>query len=318
MYWRRHSTRRIETGLDSLIACSGTIPLGGNSQGDKMLKIGFLSIALAAALIPFAQPAAAQNYQGPAKRTVQDYGPFPSVLSKNPTTATAGAANGKCGNPAGNCLFYGGDFLFDPLYPPALANGLANESTLFAPGTPYGAAVWVPVTVPAGEKWEVTGLFTNNLASFGVLDQGTQPTSVAYWSINEGMFAGSAGTVVDSGTSPATSTPTGRAAFGLSEYTVQVTGLSITLTAGSYWMAVVPVCTNTANPYCDGVFFESDVEYINTTPTNAFGPAEKIDASFFDSPLFGLSFYPANGPLGACGGFGCDAFSAGVLGKREK
>ena len=107
---------------------------------------------------------------------------------------------------------------------------------------------------------------------------------MAYWSINEGMFAGNAGTVVDSGTSPATSTPTGRAAFELSEYTVQVTGLSITLTAGTYWMTVVPICTNTANPYCDGMFFESDVEYINTTPTNAFGPAEPLDASFFDSP----------------------------------
>jgi hypothetical protein len=285
-----------------------------------MIKIGFLSIALAAALISFAQPAAAQNYQGPAKRTVQDYGPFPSVPSKNPTTTTAttGAASGKCGNPEGNCLFYGGDFLDDPLYPPSLANALANENTLLVPGTPYGAAVWVPFTVPAGEKWEVTGLFTNNLASFGVLDQGTQPTSVAYWSINEGVFSGSGGTIVDSGTSPATSTPTGRAAFELSEFTVQVTGLSITLTAGSYWMIVVPICTNTANPFCDGVFFETDVEYINTTPTNAFGPTETIDASFFDSSLFGLSFNPTNGPVGACAGAGCDAFSAGVLGKRKK
>jgi hypothetical protein len=284
-----------------------------------MVRKAFFSIALAASLIPFAQPAAAQNYQGPAKRTVQDYGPFGSVPSK--TTApigTAEAASGKCGNPAGNCLFYGGDFLFDPLYPPALANGLANESTLLAPGTPYGAAVWVPFTVPAGEKWAVTGLFTNNLATYGVLDQGTQPTSVASWSINEGVFAGSAGTVVDSGISPATSTPTGRASFALTEFTVQVTGLSITLTAGSYWMSVVPICTNTANPYCDGVFFETDVEYINTTPTNAFGPAEPMDAAFFDSPLFGLSFNPTNGPAGACAGSGCDAFSAGVLGKRRK
>ena len=284
-----------------------------------MIKIGFLSIALAAALIPFAQPAAAQNYQGPAKRTVQDYGPFPSVPSKKPTTttATAGAVSGECGNPAGNCLFYGGDFLFDPLSS-TIANALANETTLLAPGTPYGAATWVPFTVPAGEKWEVTGLFTNNLASYGVLDQGTQPTSVAYWSINEGVFSGSGGTIVDSGTSPATSTPTGRAAFGLSEYTVQVTGLKITLTAGSYWMSVVPICTNTANPYCDGVFFETDVEYINTTPANAVGTAETIDASFFDSPFFGLSFNPTYGPVGACGGFGCDAFSAGVLGKKKK
>ena len=81
---------------------------------------------------------------------------------------------------------------------------------------------------------------------------------------------------------------------------------------------MVPVCTNTADPYCDGVFFLSDVEYINTTPTNAFGPPEPVDASFFDSPYFLLSFNPTEGPLGACAGFGCDAFSAGAIGRRAK
>jgi len=279
-----------------------------------MVKSGFWLIALAAAVIPFAQPAAAQNITGTPKPTVQDYGPFGKVQYKNTPTKVA---SGECGNPAGSCLFYGGDFLYNPLYPPDIPNALANESTIEVPGVPYGAATWVPFTVPAGETWFVTGLFSNNLATYGVLDQGAEPTSVAYWSINEGLFAGNGGTVVDSGTSPATSTPTGRAAFGQSEYTIQVNGLRVTLTSGTYWMIVVPICTNTADPYCEGVFFESDVEYLNTTPTNAFGPVEPIDASFFDSPAFGLSFDPANGGLGACGGFGCDAFSAGVLGKSK-
>jgi hypothetical protein len=281
----------------------------------KMLTRGFCSIALAAALVPFAQPAAAQNYNGTPKPTIQDYGPFGNVQSKNTVTKPA---SGKCGNPAEACLFYGGDFLYDPLYPSSLANGLANESTVSVPGTPYGAATWVPFTVPAGETWFVTGLFTNDEASYGVLDQGTEPLSVAYWSINEGVFPGNAGTVVDSGTSPATSTQTGRSSFGLNEYTIQVTGLSVTLTSGSYWMSVVPICTNTGDPYCNGVFFLSDVEYINTTPTNAFGPAEPIDKAFFDSSYFGQSFEPTNGELGACTGFGCDAFSAGVLGRAAK
>jgi hypothetical protein len=283
-----------------------------------MVKRGLCSLALAVVLIPFAQPAAAQNYKStPPKATIQDYGPFTNVKATN-TTSNGRSAGGRCGNPAGPCLFYGGDFLDNPLFPPDLPNGLANEDSLEVPGIPYGAATWVPFTVPAGETWNVTGLFTNNLSTYGVLDQGTEPASVASWSINEDVLAGSAGIVVDSGTSPATSTATGRAAFGLTEYTVQVTGLSITLTAGSYWLSVVPICSNTADPYCTEVFFASDVEYINTTPANAFGPAEPIDASFFDSPLFGLSFDPTNGSLGACGGFGCDAFSAGVLGKTER
>ncbi|HXW93169.1 MAG TPA: hypothetical protein VEK33_21650 [Terriglobales bacterium] len=290
-----------------------------------MLKKSVCSIALVAALITLVQTAPAQNYTtGTPKPTIQDYGPFTSGTT-TPTTAAAIKAASQvtkastCGNPAGSCLFYGGDFVNNPLGPPFLPNGLANENDVFVPGTPYGAATWVPFTVPAGQTWAVTGLFTNNLSSYGVLDQSPiQPVAAAYWSINEDIEPGSAGTVVASGTSAATSTPTGRAAFDLIEYTVQVTGLSFDLTSGSYWMIVVPLCTNTADPYCSGVFFESDVEYLNVTPTNAFGPAEPVYAAFFDSPAFGFSFDPANGPLGACGGFGCDAFSAGVLGLKAR
>lgn len=271
-------------------------------------------MALLAALVPFAQPAAAQNYKGTPKPTILDYGPPAGAPNKN--TPAPPPAAGKCGNPAGSCLFYGGDFLDDALYPSSLANGLANESTTFIAGAPYGAAVWVPFTVPAGQAWEVSGLFTNNQSTYGVLDQGTEPTSVAYWSINEGLFAGNGGTVLASGTSPATITPTGRSAFDLNEYTVQVTGLSLTLNPGTYWMAVVPVCTNLSDPFCGGLFFLSDVEYINATPTNAYGPAEPMDSAFFDSPYFFETYDPTNGSVGACGGFGCDAFSAGVLGKK--
>ncbi len=276
----------------------------------------FCSMALVAALIPFVQSAPAQDYKGTPKPTIRDYGPFRNV-KRAVAKASPEAASGRCGNPARPCLFYGGDFVDNPLGPSDLANGLANETTNLVPGTPYGAAVWSAFTVPAGQTWYVTGLFTNNQSSYGVLDQSPNvPEAAAAWSINEGVVPGSAGTVVASGTSAATSTPTGRQAFGLNEYTVQVTGLSITLTSGTYWMSVVPLCTNTADPYCGGLFFESDVEYINTTPANARGPAQPIDAAFFDSPAFFLTFDPTNGTVGACGGFGCDAFSAGVLGYK--
>jgi len=290
-----------------------------------MLKKSVCSMALGAALILLVQSALAQNYSGPPKTNIQAYGPFtssttaPSKPVSEVSGAVAGAGAGTCGNPAAKCLFYGGNFSDNPLGPPSLPNALANETTALITGTPYGAATWVPFTVPAGQTWAVTGLFTNNLAAFGVLDQSPiEPVAAAFWSINEDVAAGSAGTVVASGTSAATSTATGRGAFGLQEYTVQVTGLSFDLTSGSYWLAVVPLCTNTADPFCDGVWFESDVEYVNLTPTNAFGPAEPVDAAFFDSPFFSLSFDPANSAVGACGGFGCDAFSAGVLGSKVK
>jgi hypothetical protein len=272
---------------------------------------------LVAALIPLTQSALAQNYQGTPKPTIQDYGPFTNVKVQSPTTLIK-ASSGTCGNPAEACLFYGGDFVDNLLGSPYLPNGLANETTNFVSGSPYGAAAWVPFTVPVGETWQVTGLFTNNLSSYGVLDEEpTQPKAAAYWSINEAVYPGIAGTVLASGTSAATSTATGRAAFDLTEFTIQVTGLSLILTPGSYWMTVVPLCTNTADPYCNGLFFETDVEYINTTPANAFGPAEPTDAAFFDSAYFGVSFDPTNGSPGACAGAGCDAFSAGVLGRSK-
>jgi GDP-mannose 4,6 dehydratase len=176
-----------------------------------------------------------------------------------------------------------------------------TEETPYAPNRPYSASK-----------------AASDHSTYGVLDQGTAPPAVAFWSINEDVFAGNARTVVDSGTSPATSTPTGRAAFELTEYTVQVTGLSVTLTPGTYWLSVVPICTNAADPYCSGIFFTTDVEYINTASVNAYGPAEPIDAAYFDSPTFGSSFEPTYRPVGACGGDGCDAFSAGVLGKVKK
>jgi len=273
---------------------------------------------LLGALVMFSYESAAQNYNSlPPKSTIQQYAPFTNAAVKNSTPGTN--TSGKCGNPAGSCLFYGADFIDNPLGSPFLPNGLANENTLGVPGSPYGAAVWVPFTVPAGKGWQVTGLFTNNQASFGVLDQTPNtPASAAFYSVNQNVGAGSPGNVIASGVAAATSTPTGRSAFGLSEFTVQVSGLSFTLAPGNYWMAVVPICTNTANAFCDGAFFLSDVEYVNMLPSNAFGPAEPIDNSFLDAPQFGAAFEPTNGSLGACFGSGCDAFSAGVIGTVAK
>jgi len=278
-----------------------------------MMKKTVCSIALVAALILCVQSALAQNFTSPLKPAIQDYGPF-SETKGQPNNIIKEAPKGGCGNPVASCLFYGGDFVFNPLGP-NLANGLSNESTTLIVGTPYGGATWVPFTVPANQTWSVTGLFTNNQSTYGVLDQyPNTPTSAAYWAINEGAGAGDPGTTVASGTAAATINPTGRSAFGILEYTVQVTGLSFVLTGGEYWMIVVPLCTNPADPFCTGRFFLSDVEYVNKAPVNARGLAEPEDASFFDSPAFFLTFDPTNGLVGACGGLGCDAFSAGVQG----
>jgi hypothetical protein len=281
-----------------------------------MMKKSVCSMALVAALILFVQCALAQNYKGTPHPTIQDYGPFTQTKVQH-TNINREAGTGMCGNPAAACLFYGGDFV-DNLVGANVANGLANETTTLVSGSPYGAATWVPFTVPTGQTWSVTGLFTNDQSDYGVLDQSPlTPTSAAYWAIEEGIEPGNAGTTIASGTAGATIHPTGRNGFGLSEYTVEVQGLSFSLTEGEYWMIVVPLCTNTGNPYCFETFFLSDVEYINTSPKNTRGPVEPQDAGFFDSPFFFFTYGVPNGPLGACAGIGCDAFSAGIQGTRN-
>lgn len=282
--------------------------------------------------IMFVNGAGAQDFTAlPLKQTIQQSVPQP-VPPQNPTSLTSAAGKpaasraatgpvsqaGKdpttCGNPAGPCLFYGGDFNTDPLLSPFLPNGLSNENDLVNSGTPYAAAVWVPFTVPAGKGWKVSALFANNLSSFGVLDQTPNtPAAAAYYAVSSGVSSGNPGTLIDAGIAAATSTPTGRSAFGLTEYTIEVTGLNFELAPGTYWMAVVPQCTNSANPQCHGRFFLSDVEYVNALP-NGNGPPEPEDQSFFDSSLFFAAFEPTYGPAGACFGEGCDAYSAGVIG----
>lgn len=209
------------------------------------------------------------------------------------------------------CLFYGGDLDLSA----GGQNGLASETDLIIPGSPYGAAVYSPFTVPKkGVKgkadWSVVGLFANSLTFNGVLDPPT-----CFWTINSGVSAGSGGTVVATGTDSCASTPTGRSDFGLTEFTINiaaVTGGPTLEEPSTYWEAVVPQCTNASDFNCFTRFFESDAE----TGLNAFGPPEPVDDSFFDSAFFGASFQPTTTTCGA--GNGCDAFSAGVDGTHIK
>jgi hypothetical protein len=161
----------------------------------------------------------------------------------------------------------------------------------------------------------VTGLFTNNQSFYGMLDGG-EWNPQAFYSINYGVGAGNPGEVIDSNVVYATSTPTGRSAFGLNEYTIEVSTTQMDwLPPGEYWLAVVPYCINSSNYGCYDRDFLSDVEVINGTAAGSRG-TEPIDAAYFDG-FFGMySFYPTYGSMGACGGNGCDAFSAGVLGQN--
>lgn len=126
------------------------------------------------------------------------------------------------------------------------------------------------VTDPGG--WTVTGLWTNTYFLSGFFG-GPPNVTQADWSIRTGVSAGSGGTVLYSGVSPVSRTATGRAPnFLYSEYTLRVSGLSLDLAPGTYWLNVTPL-------------FGGDAFASPTRGSGAVGlPAGNNGSAFFDRP----------------------------------
>lgn len=259
-------------------------------------------LALVGMLIPFvAQSAAAQATKAapvPSLDWMIATRPVPGTLSVEPVRNEPPPQPGYCAP----CLFYGGDI--NPSS--SLANGFANANTLAVPDT----TVYVAFNVPGGQTWEVSGLFTNNLA---VGYQGIDPQQ-ATWSISTGISVGNGGTTVASGTASARFTQTGRNAFGYNEYTclVQLSN-GVHLTPGHYWLSVVPQCTNSSNSFCTtgGNGLPTYYFLSNTQGTNAFGPPEPLGQGYFNSSYFGYTY--AN--VCTLSTTGCRELSGGVIGK---
>lgn len=202
-----------------------------------------------------------------------------------------------------SCLFYSGDFDAAGQNPNGLWNNVSS-------GIGISGTVYTPFTVPKKYKgakgktdWSVQGLFVNEQMDIGSATSAT-------WSIVQGVASGgnpSGGQVktICSGTGTPTLTATGRSAFGLTEYTILLTGISCpTLEAGTYWMTLVPTVASLG--------YLSDVE--DSTPANAEGPGiSVVDDSFFYAPDFGFNSFTPTAPT-VCGGIGCDNFSVGVIG----
>ena len=207
------------------------------------------------------------------------------------------------------CLFYGGDF---DLSSPA-ADTFANEN-IYPGSSQTLSQIYSPFTVPAGQTWNVTGLFINTIAYPTALDPTATP-----WEIRTGIpkSGGSGGTLVASGTANATMTATGRNLNGVPEYTVKVTwSTPVVLPPGTYWENVTPQCTDLNNSQCTAEgftgFLQSDMETMYGL--NAWGPPEPWRESFWNAPIFGLFWantYQVHLQRGEPGG---DAFSAGVIG----
>ena len=258
----------------------------------------YVLLLLAVCVIPFAL--ARERSRGTAKRSVaaanvnRSVSPYASLSALAPKPAGIDAAasglgaptqkqllQGKKGprQPSGGVLWYNGDFNG--------VNGLANEqNTLVGQSSIYDNFI-----VPA-PGWHVTGVFSDNLLNTTVTG--------ANWEIRSGVSEGNGGTVVASGTTATpVVTPTGRSGFGFTEFMVEVTGLSVDLAPGTYWLNVTPIGNG------GGRSFDSD-----TSGTNCVGlPCGNDDNAFINSSDFGFVFHNTSS-----GDVGQPDFSMGVEG----
>jgi hypothetical protein len=191
------------------------------------------------------------------------------------TTAIAQAPPGS--------LWYNGDFNG--------VNGLANERNT----TVTQAAVYEDFNITGGPMWNVTAVFSDNLTNAVITG--------ADWEIRTGLSERNSGTLIASGTtnSPVV-TPTGRSAFGFTEYMIEVPGLNLmlpALPAGQfYWLNVTPIGDGTGRSYNS-----------TTSGTNCVGTPCGNDANaFFNSTYYGSFFLPCGAPES------CYDFSNGVIG----
>ncbi len=179
-------------------------------------------------------------------------------------------------------LWYSGDF--------DLNDATTNQNNVpIQIGTSYvleRALVYNNFIVPVGQTWSITSVFSNNQLAYVV-----PPTSAA-WEIRTGLTAGQGGNLIASGDTAATATlltPADGINYIAPEYRVEATVAGLTLTAGTYWLAVAP----------DSARYFGDQSFIETTSgVNAVGlPPGSNGNSFLDNNLPGggkLTFAASN------------------------
>jgi hypothetical protein len=167
-------------------------------------------------------------------------------------------------------------------------DAISNETATSASGV--DGAVYDDFIVPFGQKWTITSVWSNNVED--PFFSSPSVKSVA-WSIRSGVSAGHGGTVVASGsttsgntTETADGTSVVYAPFPANQVTTTGKGMSVVLTAGTYWLSVAPVTTGT-----DASFFAVST----TSGTNAVGSPPGDDGkSYFFSNALGDNFVPTS------------------------
>jgi hypothetical protein len=232
----------------------------------------YLLLLLAVSAIPFALAQRGVSKVSVSKLTLAQSAAANTRTSQFPVTAPIK-------RPTGGILWYNGDFNG--------VNALPNEQNTAV----EQSSVYDDFIVPS-PGWHVTSVFSDNLQSTTVTG--------ANWEIRSGVSEGNGGTVVASGmTTTPVVTRTGRGTFNFFEFMIEVTGLSVDLAPGTYWLNVTPIGNGT------GLSYNSD-----TSGTNCVGlPCGNDDNAFIDSTTFGFVFHNTSSV-----DIGQPDFSMGVIG----
>ncbi len=188
----------------------------------------------------------------------------------------------------------------------AVLCGLGNvtathASTLWYKGDPNGGGAYsnnVPLplepralifedfVVPEDSSWHVSDIWSNNILSFGSGLGEFLNTNQANWSIRTNMSEQSEGTVLFGGTDAASYMTNGYWGPDTTYpvYKVLVSGLSIDLAPGHYWLQVSPVAPE-PNPTSP-----TDMSLVTTLGTNSVGQVPGVD----ESPLWGPNGLPGS------------------------
>ncbi len=150
-------------------------------------------------------------------------------------------------------LWYNGDTINN-------GGGAANEEA-----TDRGSVnVFDDFVVTDPQGWTIERVWSNDQVSFDGVTQ-------ASWSIRSGMSVGNGGTVIAGGIATATQTLTNHDnPFALHpEYTIEVSGLSVSLAPGTYWLSVSPlVGTDTGGVLKSYVSQTTGLNAVGTPPGN--------------------------------------------------
>jgi hypothetical protein len=177
-----------------------------------------------------------------------------------------------------------------------------NQTSSASPGGLDGRT-YDDFVVPAGHTFTIASVYSNDLESPFF----SYTTTTASWQILTGVSTGNGGTVVASGDGATTPTATGRTSttlfspFTATEYTIAVSGLSVVLNPGTYWLSVTPDT--------DG----ADAYWYNDTTSGASAvgtPPGNDGNSYWSSAYLGYSF----ASVGTLEGGGNWDFSMGLTG----